>query len=77
MSSYKKLYESLSSAKDTFTLLELATMISALETYSDLLKKHPNIDSDIKLKGEFITASSALEKLRSMYKNTGKPKVKY
>lgn len=73
MGSYKKLYESLSSAKDTFTLLELATMISALETYSDLLKKHPNIDSDIKLKGELATSSSALEKLNSMHKNACKP----
>lgn len=69
MSSYKKLYESLSSAKDTFTLLELATMISALETYSDLLKKHPDIESDIKLKSELTTSSSVLKKLYSMYKN--------
>ena len=76
MSSYKQLYEHLANAPDTFTLMELAAMDTALSWYSEELSKRIVSDSSIQLAGEIEMAKSALKKVNYLYKKAGGPKPK-
>lgn len=76
MSNYKQLYEHLASAPDTFTLMELAAMDTALSWYSEELSKMVKPDSSVHLTGEIEMAESALKKVRYLYKKAGGPKLK-
>lgn len=73
MSHYKQLYKHLASATDTFTLFELAAMITSLSWYNEQLHKLPDFDSDIKIKGEIEAVESSLKKVKALYEKSGGP----
>lgn len=75
MNIYKSLYQSLATGENSFTLLELAAMISALEMYSDALSKLPEANSSGILIGEIESTNLALNKVKKLYKLGGGPKL--
>ena len=75
MNIYKSLYQSLATGENSFTLLELAAMISALEMYSDALNKLPEANSSGMLIGEIKSTNLALNKVKKLYKLGGGPKL--
>lgn len=75
MSSYKQLYKHLINASDTFSLIELTAIDSALSWYIDSLKKHPDCTTDVKLQGEIEAAASALKKIQLLYKQAHGPHI--
>ena len=54
-------------------LLELAAIHDALCDRIELLQSQPNLETDVKIRGEYEVSKSAKEKIKALYLSGGGP----